>query len=385
MDWTKLTPQQLVEFLQLYKVIPQSNNLPAQAQKLFNQVIYQFGNRAVFTEPVIDLYITSNFKGTIPQNYTPETIRNLSPQLQQQFADVLGLPSITLERLLRILGFLNALDLSSPMNDMPTDIDYLLALNLDYLSLLNFCKSQIKYTRICSDNNFWRQKADHDFGIEPQTFNVRNGRQEYLKLAAQRELPIPGVEKYLTNPENRLNVLEAAFQSENQKLIDYFAYRMPPQFRPDFGKSIRQGPSSQFRSLFPRIIQLASLAGKYANTNMINRLLSESQYNPQQYASVRDAILLGAAEGGQRDIVHQMLGLQAGGQRLEPLGALIAAAGGGYLDIINDLLIYMFNRRELNQAMVAAATNGHLAVVNKMIELRADDICCWKWTSSCRE
>lgn len=154
MDWDKLTDYQLIEFLQLYKVTPQFENLSLQAEKIYNQVISQLGNNVIFTLPVIDLYIASNFKGNIPQKYLPETIRNLPSQKLQQFAVVFNLPDITPERLIRILNFLNALDLTSPIDQMLTEIDYFIALNLDYLSLIKYCKTSIKHLRICQDNSF---------------------------------------------------------------------------------------------------------------------------------------------------------------------------------------------------------------------------------------
>ena len=286
MDWNKLSPQQLTEFIQLYKITPQSGNLIEQAQQLFNQVLLQFGNRAVFTEPVIDLYIASNFRGALPpQKYIPEIIRKLSLQQLQQFANVLGLPNITSERLMRILGFLNALDLTSPISGVPSDIDYAIALNLDYLSLINFCKSQVKYSKICNDNNFWVQKIEHDFGpmeTGTQTSNIQNGKEEYLKAAIQHGvfIPVPGAEKYTNTEIDKINLMEAAFQTKDQRLINYFASKM--------------------RNNVLLRLGLARLAGKYANIEILNSFLSQADKH-------LDVILVGAAEGGHRNIVQEMI------------------------------------------------------------------------------
>ena len=86
MDWSKLSSNELTDFLRLYNVKPVPGNLTAQAQLLFNQIISQFGLNGVFTKPVADLYIASIFKVNIPQKYTPEQIRNLSPEISRQFA-----------------------------------------------------------------------------------------------------------------------------------------------------------------------------------------------------------------------------------------------------------------------------------------------------------
>ena len=336
MDWNKLSSQQLTEFLRLYKVTPQPSNLPVEAKQLFNQVISQFGNRAVFTEPVIDLYLASNFKGSIPQRYTAQAIRSLSPEQLQQFATAFGLPNINAERLIRILGFLNALDLSSPMGEMPTDIDYLLALNLDYFSLIDFCRTSSKLARICQDSNFWRMKAERDFNIDPLFFNVQNWKDEYIRLAAERGSPIPGVEKYIHVPALRPKLVEAAFKTGNQQLINYFLG-------------------------FASNNLLSYLAGKYANRDLINKVIN---YQPRQ--SNINKVFEGAAAGGHTDIMNDMI--QLGANDFE--NALVAAAGGGHLDIVNDMLsrtetsnIYSFS---FNNAMIEAARGGYLPVIQRL-------------------
>lgn len=350
MDWAKLNRQQILEFLDLYKVTPDLNNLPKQAQQLFNQVVTQFGNRAVFTEAVIDLYLASDFRGNIPQKYTPTTIRNLSPQQLQQFAAALNLPIITPERLIRILGFLNALDLTSPISDLPTEIDYLVALNLDYISLMRFCDTSIKHARMCEDNNFWKIKAEHDFHVDPQTFN--EGKIGYLKLAAKLAAPIPGAEKYIhykgLNYEGLGQMIESAFKTGDQSLIDYFSKLLHDEV-------------------------LAYMAGKYANAKLINNILS--QEDAQKYAPRILAGAAGAAEGGQQQIINQMM--QLGIKQSELIPAIDAAAKGGHISIMNDMILKSGTTptsMTLDYLTAVAAQNGHLNVIQDLVRKGATNL-----------
>jgi len=114
MDWSKLTRNELREFLIFYEQSPQ-DDLINQVNKLWNQL--QSTDQAVtVTFPVQDLYLATSLSATQSlidqlrsQKYDPVQLMNIPNETAQQFASILGLllddPNLR-DRIYRILRIL---------------------------------------------------------------------------------------------------------------------------------------------------------------------------------------------------------------------------------------------------------------------------------------
>jgi len=119
MDLSKLSQSELADFV--YKKYSGEWNPDLtyldRAQTAFNQL--QTDPNATYTLPVIDLYLSSIYGGPRNQQYTQDQILNLTPNEVEVFAQVFRFNpqennlQVNRERILRILRFLNLLDLPS--------------------------------------------------------------------------------------------------------------------------------------------------------------------------------------------------------------------------------------------------------------------------------
>lgn len=88
MDFTKLTAEELVEFLRSNRVTISEEPLEKQAKSLFTRLVETGGT--TFTYPVLDLYIATQLKGRLvsPQQYTREEILSAPVEAIEEFAKV---------------------------------------------------------------------------------------------------------------------------------------------------------------------------------------------------------------------------------------------------------------------------------------------------------
>lgn len=147
MDFSKLSNKDLSDFLTFWeqKVPPLRVDMINLASQLFEAVSQR--EDASYTTPVVDLWISSSL-GTISEKYDEDFIKNLSQENKEIFAETFGLdvnaPDFT-ERLLRILGFLGALEIS-PLWEWPVK-EREFPIPLTYPVTKNFELNKIKETR----------------------------------------------------------------------------------------------------------------------------------------------------------------------------------------------------------------------------------------------
>jgi hypothetical protein len=163
MDFSKLTPDELDSFLQMYGVIPLSN--PSnEALLLFNDLVTRFGSQAQFSEPIVDLYIATQLKNSVqvPLCYNVDALDSTD---FIKLARILNLPpedspSIR-NRARRIIRILTS-DLTLPSNGvnglsnfnlLPPEIIVLLALNLPLRYIASLCQTNIRFNDIICNND----------------------------------------------------------------------------------------------------------------------------------------------------------------------------------------------------------------------------------------
>ena len=122
MDWSKLSLDDLRAFVEANS----PNSYINCSQMLFT-------NRTPdtkITDPVVDLYIASQFKGNIAPKYDIGKIRHLSSKKLREFAKAFGIKPDK-ERIIRILGFMDALILPNHWESLPQELFRRIVLELD--------------------------------------------------------------------------------------------------------------------------------------------------------------------------------------------------------------------------------------------------------------
>lgn len=128
MDFARLSDDDLFDFLHLNEVEygmdrPRHSDLAYYAKQTFDQI--KDSEAPSFTTPVVDLYLSQLFLdqgGEIDQVYSEADLRNLDPETRVAFGQIFGLEGTEddfPDRLVRILGFLNALEKPKPKT-LPT-------------------------------------------------------------------------------------------------------------------------------------------------------------------------------------------------------------------------------------------------------------------------
>lgn len=260
---------------------------------------------------------------------------------------------------------------------LPAEIDYIIASNLDYWQLLEFCAVNRRFARIYSEPWFWELKTIHDFEISSPKLKkiyltlrdtILPEREAYFKLAGDREWPIPGAEKY--GDPNKL--VEAAterfFQLKltNTNLIERF-------FKVNKDTCI-------FRTI-----------GYNGRIDVIEKFIDKYR---ESKIHILNSSLLGAASVGKTDLVVQLLdqgatnyfgafNLSIYSRNYETIqylldkpginlnSALGMAGEIGDLNMINFLIAQ--GATNYKNALGGAAAGGHYGIVDVMVNLGADD------------
>lgn len=162
MDWSKLSPGEIKEFIKL--------NSPLSDVEIAQTLFTNRRDNLVVTEPIADLYIATNFTGTIPQKYDPDKIKRLSKRKLKIFGQIFGIEP-NADRIIRILGYLGALSDTGNYFSLLAEENYIsIALKLDYGDIIRLCQVSPKFNRICTSTSFWRDKAMVDFGVSSEDF-----------------------------------------------------------------------------------------------------------------------------------------------------------------------------------------------------------------------
>jgi len=69
------------------------------------------------------------------------------------------------------------------LTTLPSELEWQIALNVDYFDLPSFCKSSAIFRTICKDPRFWQLKAEHNFNITPSEFSQLPGSTPRIKYA----------------------------------------------------------------------------------------------------------------------------------------------------------------------------------------------------------
>lgn len=126
------------------------------------------------------------------------------------------------------------------METLPYEILIKTAVNLDYDNILNNCRINKLWNALCKDDDFWRQKAWFDFGIEPAQFNqtISNRQQRYLQIYSRFDIG-RGSEKF-----KALNkCLHDAVKQGNMKKVKYFIFKGANDIEKGLYNSARYGHS----------------------------------------------------------------------------------------------------------------------------------------------
>lgn len=271
------------------------------------------------------------------------------------------------------------------MEQLPPDLYYLLAIYLDYDSVRKYCQIFRKFSPVCRDPNFWRDKAIYDIGMDDQDWKevvkeTGDAQEAYVRLAAENNIPFWGAEKY----GNIDNLTEAAAKFDNLPLLQYFY-------------SISQNPKAldilASRNKVDFIRQLFPENNETNNVNIFQGALSggflqlANQYIPQ---NISEDTLPQAVTSGKLEVVNFTINLikkqidqqveDGSIDKIEEDDLFISYLDNGlekavehnYSDII-DLLI---NRgaKDLELAIFAAAINGDKKMITKLIsQINSDD------------
>ena len=319
------------------------------------------------------------------------------------------------------------------ISQFPLDIDYAIGVNFDYLYLGKFYAVNHRYARLYIDPIFWELKIIHDFDISlPHLHQIYRlvishpgiikEREAYLKIAGDREIPIPGAEKYgnpgyltrsavvqlinsgsdninllsrffgiskdtevfrlignygridiiqkiiIRYPEHRLDILNDAMigaaEEGNTPLVKLLMHMGANNFYGAFNFSLASKNFETINFLLeqPRIDinEALSIAACLNDFVMVNFLISRGANNYNQ-------ALAGAAFSGSYQIVDAALAW--GATNLD--GALIEAAEAGQLPMVK----YLMDKgaTDVNDALISAASRGHISVSKFLVAQGADN------------
>src|SRR5947208_156334 len=105
------------------------------------------------------------------------------------------------------------------MEILPYELLTKIVTNLKYEEILDLCRVNKLWNLLCKDDDFWRQKAFLDFGIEPLQFNdtLLDSQQRYLQIYSRFNV-MRGSEKF--KALNRC--LNDSVVKGNLKQVKYF-------------------------------------------------------------------------------------------------------------------------------------------------------------------
>jgi len=119
------------------------------------------------------------------------------------------------------------------ITQLPTELDYPIALNLGYRDVLALCTTSSRYARLCEDNIFWQLKARQDFNVSKDEFvngmteTANTGRLRYLQLLTDNGDVVIGSERFA--PVGVL--LVRTIVRDDPSLTNYFLLQLSPEDR----------------------------------------------------------------------------------------------------------------------------------------------------------
>ena len=233
------------------------------------------------------------------------------------------------------------------MDNLPPELLYRVALDMDYDALQNFCKTSHFKTTICKNGQFWEDKARKEFILGDPTWEYLVGeagsaQEAYVWIAAEHDVPFWGAEKYGHIDKLAKN----AAWTDDLLLIKHF-YKLSTN-------------SDVFYIL-----------GKRNKTDFI------SSFPVRDLKINGSAIIYGALVGNHLDLVKDIRS-QYYSKKLNFSAAMRSAAKSGQISVVEFVLQSTNTNNEerisgLNRALLVAVKNNYLDMIKFLIGNGADD------------
>ena len=213
------------------------------------------------------------------------------------------------------------------------DVDLKILSGLEDNDLLSFCKLNVenKYVyKLCSDENFWRERTFQNFG-KAEKNAIRTWKSFYLNLVYYTY-------KYKKDSVNILRKL-SKLGMKNIDLINYFLH--PNEIKQD------------------ELILLIQAAEYHYHINLVKYYLefARKHFSIEEYHDILDHTALAAAEGGDREMLEFLISKGFD----DFYYALHGAAQYGHLDIVEFLYsLGARNSRSVEDSIALGFKQGHM-------------------------
>lgn len=237
---------------------------------------------------------------------------------------------------------------SFPIKDVPGELLLEIILKLQPKEILRLCRvSQYFNETICKTNlgHIWDELYRRDIDIRGplppeggQTAFPNDPRREYVRIMTE----ITKIEKIPNKDQRIRSLLDFAVRNNYHSMIENI-----------------------LKDDFEYFDYVAIIAALFNRRDILEDMLKR---NPENF----DEIIANAVYGGHLDLVHKLIAKRRrDGLRFDDSWALAAAAEGGHLDIINDLIDH-YGARDFIRAINSAAYSGHIEIMRQMIQRSLD-------------
>lgn len=201
MDWSKLTTEELSQFLELNNVTPEGD-VVSQVNELWHHLT-ETGQQIMVTVPVHDLLLAMNFPGTATEKYNLKDIEAADAATISQFAEVLGIPTdedglmSRVVRILRILGLLNEYN--------PVDLDKEYARFGFAENMLQVIRQGLTTKLAYEAKNILERWLIGLSNIPATSDPIFSPEKLKIQLPATQKMLSELKEKHISNPETRVD------------------------------------------------------------------------------------------------------------------------------------------------------------------------------------
>lgn len=288
---------------------------------------------------------------------------------------------------------------------LPEDLDYNIGIHFDYYEVIIFGQVNERYSRLLKSPLFWERKALHDFGcgknkldkIYPTLTKEKyiKEREAYLKLAADREIPLPYTEKY-GDIDKLIYSAARRVMKEKSPDLDTLIRLLRIEFNSDIFRSFNHSDQLDIIDKLGEIFPLHKLdmlnsailgAACTGKIELVKAILARGATNTggacnfalhsknwelieflANFPDVEiDNVLLNASRSGDIQLVKFCISKGATDFNL----ALSGAAEAGSWEIINLLLSQ--GADDYEGALIGAAQTGQFLIMKYMVEKGARD------------